>query len=101
MRRTQARLDLSLAEKTLQGNVAAALAEARAARAQLDSLRGSLDLAMESLRLTLLRYTAGEAIAFEVVDAQATVTGARNAYDDGQVRYLIAQATLQSLTGSL
>ena len=101
LRRTQARLDLSLAEKTLQGNVAAALAEARAARAQLDSLRGSLDLAMESLRLTLLRYTAGEAIAFEVVDAQATVTGARNAYDDGQVRYLIAQATLQSLTGSL
>lgn len=101
LRRTQARLDLSLAEKTLQANVAAALAEIRAAQLQLESLRSSLDLASESLRLTLLRYTAGEAIAFEVVDAQATVTTARNAYDDGQIRYRIAQATLQSLTGSL
>jgi len=69
IRRSQARLDLSLAQKTLQGNLATAYAEARAARQQLESLRTSLDLAVESLRLTLLRYTAGEAIAFEVVDA--------------------------------
>ncbi|MES1257833.1 MAG: TolC family protein [Acidobacteriota bacterium] len=101
LRRAQARLDLSLAGKVLRANVAAALAEARAAQQQLDSLRDSLGLAVESLRLTLLRYTAGEAIAFKVVDAQSTVTTARNAYDDGQVRYRIAQASLQSLTGSL
>lgn len=101
LRRTQAQLDLTLAEKTLQANVSTALAEARAAREQLDSLRTSVDLAVESLRLTTLRYTAGEAIAFEVVDAQSTVTQARNAYDDGQIRYRTAQANLQSLTGSL
>jgi outer membrane protein TolC len=101
IRRSQAQLDLSLAEKTLQASVAAAWAEARAALQQLESLRSSLDLATESLRLTVLRYTAGEALAFEVVDAQATLTMARNAYDDGQVRYRIAQASLQSLTGSL
>jgi len=96
----QAKLDLSLAERTLQSNLAAAYSEARAAQAQLDSLRGSVDLSVESLRLTLLRYQAGEAAALEVVDAQTTVTQARNAYDDGQVRYRVALANLQTLTGS-
>jgi outer membrane protein TolC len=96
----QAKLDLSVAERTLQGNLAAAYAEARAAQAQLDSLRSSADLAVESLRLTLLRYQAGEASALEVVDAQTTVTQARNANDDGQVRYRVALANLQTLTGS-
>jgi outer membrane protein TolC len=55
---------------------------------------------VESLRLTLLRYQAGEAAALEVVDAQITLTQARNAYDDGQVRYRVAFANLQTLTGS-
>ena len=96
----QARLDLSLAERTLQSNLATAYSEARAAQAQLDSLRGSVDLSVESLRLTLLRYQAGEAAALEVVDAQTTVTQARNANDDGQVRYRVALANLQTLTGS-
>ena len=96
----QARLDLSLAERTLQSNLATAYSEARAAQAQLDSLRGSVDLSVESLRLTLLRYQAGEAAALEVVDAQTTVTQARNAYDDGQVRYRVALANLQSIMGS-
>ena len=96
----QARTDLSIAEKTLQGNVATAYAEARAAQAQLDSLRSSAALAAESLRLTLLRYQAGEAAALEVVDAQTTVTQARNAVDDGLTRYRVALVNLQTLTGS-
>ena len=45
----------------------------KVAQAQLESLRSSVDLAAESLRLTLLRYQAGEATALEVVDAQNTV----------------------------
>ncbi len=96
----QAKVDLSIAERTLQSNLAAGYTEARAAQAQLDSLRVSTDLSVESLRLTLLRYQAGEATALEVVDAQTTVTQARNAYDDGQVRYRVALANLQTLTGS-
>jgi outer membrane protein TolC len=99
-RESQAKLDLSLAERTLQGNLATAYAEARTALAQIDSLRSSEDLAAESLRLTLLRYQAGEATALEVVDAQTTVTQARNASDDGQVRYRVALANLQILTGN-
>jgi outer membrane protein TolC len=101
LRRSQAQLDLSVAGKTLQGNLAAAYAEARAAQQQLELLKSSLDLSAESLRLTILRYTSGEAIAFEVVDAQTTLTTARNAYDDGQIRYRVALANLESLTGSL
>ncbi len=46
-------------------------------------LRNSADLAADSLRLTTLRYQAGEATALEVVDAQNTLTQARNNYRDG------------------
>ena len=101
LKRDQAQLDLSLAQRTLQSNLAAANAEARAALAQLESLRSSVALATESLRLTVLRYQAGEATALEVVDAQNTVTIARNANDDGLARYRVALANLKMLTGSL
>ncbi len=101
LRQKQAQLDLTLAQRTMQGNLAGEYAEAQAAQAQIDSLRSSVDLAAESLRLTLLRYQAGEAIAFEVADAQNTVTQARNAYDDGLVRYRVALALLQTMTGNL
>src|SRR5579863_5270563 len=45
LKRDQAQLDLSLAQRNLQGNLAAAYTEAQAAQAQLDSLRSSADLA--------------------------------------------------------
>jgi len=101
LKRDQAQLDQTLAQRTLQANLAAAYAEAQGALAQIDSLRSSVDLANESLRLTLLRYQAGEATALEVVDAQNTVTQSRNAYDDGLARYRVALANLQTLTGNL
>ncbi len=101
LRRDQAQLDLTLAQRTLQSNVASAQAEATLAQAQLESLRTSVDLAVESLRLTVLRYQAGEATAFEVVDSQNTVNLARNAYDDGLARYRVALTNLQILTGTL
>jgi len=101
LKRDQAQLDLSLAQRTLQSNLAMAYAEARAALGQLDSLKSSVDLATESLRLTVLRYQAGEATALEVVDAQNTATLARNANDDGLARYRVALASLKMLMGSL
>jgi outer membrane protein TolC len=100
LRQQQAELDLTLTQRTLQGNIASAYREAQAAQAQLDSLRGSSDLSAESLRLTLLRYQAGEANALEVVDAQTTLAQARNAYDDGLARLRMATANLQILTGN-
>jgi outer membrane protein TolC len=101
LKRDQAQLDLSVAQRTLQANLAAAYAEAQGAQGQLESLRTSADLSRESLRLTLLRYQAGEASALEVVDAQNTVTQSRNAYDDGLARYRVALASLKMLTGTL
>jgi outer membrane protein TolC len=101
LKRDQAQLDLSLTQRNLQANLAAAYTEAQAAQSQLDSLRSSADLAAESLRLTLLRYQAGEATALEVVDAQNTVNLSRNAQDDGLARYRVALANLQSLMGTL
>jgi outer membrane protein TolC len=101
IRREQARSDLSVTRRIVVANVAAAYAEAQGAQAQLASLRQSVDLARESVRLTLLRYQAGEATALEVVDAQTTLAQARGAYDDGLARFRVALAELQTLTGSL
>ena len=53
-----------------------------------------------SLRLTNLRYQAGESTVLEVVDAQSTLAQARNAYDDGLARYRLAFANLQTLIGN-
>jgi outer membrane protein TolC len=96
-----ARSDLSLAQRQLQASVSTFHREAEIARDQVASLRDSLDLSTESLRLTLLRYQAGEVSVLEVVDAQTTLIQARNAYDDGLVRYRVALAALQTLTGTL
>jgi outer membrane protein TolC len=101
LQQRQAQLELSFAQRNLQAGLTTFYVEAQAARAQLESLRSSLDLSVESLRLTLLRYQAGEATALEVVDAQSTLTQARNAYDDGLARLRIALAALQTLTGRL
>ena len=101
LRRRQAESDLALTRRQLLANVTTFYAEAQTARAQVDSLTISLALATESLRLTLLRYQAGEVSVLEVVDAQTTLIQARNAYDDGLVRYRVALAALQTLTGTL
>ena len=100
LRRDQARVELTYAQRTLLSHVRQYYQEAETARAEMESLADSAELAAESLRLTNLRYQAGESTALEVVDAQNTLTLSRNAYDDGQSRYRVAIATLQTLTGT-
>ncbi len=99
-RRRQAEAELSLAQRKLLANLQGFYAEAQAARSEVDVLRNSAELAVESLRLTTLRYQGGEASVLEVVDAQNTLAASRNAYDDGEARYRVALANLQTLTGS-
>ena len=99
LQKQQAELDLRFAQRQIDANTNAYYIEAQAARAQIQSLRSAVDLAEESLRLTLLRYQAGEATALEVVDAQSTATDARNAYDDGLARYRLALGNIEVLTG--
>jgi outer membrane protein TolC len=100
LRRQQAHVELSFAQRQLLANLRSFYEEVETARAQLTSLSRSAELASESLRLTTLRYQAGESTVLEVVDAQNTLTQARNLYDDGQVRFQVALANLQTLTGS-
>lgn len=99
LQRAQAQNDLTFTERQVRANAQAFYLEAQTARAQLDSLRGSRELAADSTRLTLLRYKAGEATALEVVDAQSTEVAARNAYDDGLARYRLALGNIETLTG--
>ena len=100
LRQEQARVELTFVQRELLAKFRTLYAEAETARSELDSLNRSAELAAESLRLTTLRYQAGEATVLEVVDAQNTLTQARNAYDDGQSRYRVAVANLQTLTGT-
>ncbi len=96
----QAQAELSTAQRTLIRNLRGAYDEAQTARQEMDLLRRAVDLASESLRLNTLRYQAGEATILDLVDAQTTLIQARNAYDDGMVRYRVAIGNLQTMTGS-
>ncbi len=99
LQRDLAQIQLSAAQRKLLANLKSLYAEADGARIELELLQQSADLAAESVRLTDLRYQAGEATALEVVDAQNSLVTARNNYDDGEARYRLAIANLQTLTG--
>jgi outer membrane protein TolC len=101
LKRKQAQRELTLAQRKLQADMRELYAEAEAAQAELETLKSSADLAAESLRLTNLRYQGGEATVLEVVDAQNTLTQARNTFNDGEVRARTALANLQTLTGTM
>lgn len=75
--------------------------EARIASDQVASFQTSVETARESLRLTRLRYSSGEALALEVVDAESSVAQAEAALADGILRSRVARANLQTLTGVL
>jgi len=101
LRRDQAKRESSLAQRKLLAELQSLYAEAETASNALSSLERSAELAKESLRLTTLRYKDGEATVLEVVDAQTTAATADAAYQDGAVRYRVALANLETLTGAL
>jgi outer membrane protein len=100
LRRDQAHVELNFAQRQLLSHLRQFYSEAETARSEMESLASSAEMAAESMRLTTMRYQAGESTVLEVVDAQNTLTQARNAYDDGQSRYRFAIANLQTLTGN-
>ena len=101
IRRDVAKVTLTAAQRKLIATLEEAYAEANAALTQLDLLDLSVRTAAESLRLTKLRYSAGEASALEVVDAQSAYLSSGTAREDGAVRYQTALAELQLLSGTL
>ncbi len=96
-----AKVAVSAAQRRLVADLAEFYAEADVAQQQLASLDGSVITARESLRLTNLRYVDGESTVLDVVDAQNTLISQETARADGIVRYELALAQLQTLTGRL
>jgi outer membrane protein TolC len=100
IRQEEARTALTQTQRQLLSDLCSSYNEAAVAREAVESSRQTADLAAESLRLLTLRFQAGESTALEVVDAQNTLISTRNAYDEAQLRYRVAIATLQTLTGN-
>jgi outer membrane protein TolC len=101
IRRDAAKVLLTAAQRRLIATLEEAYAEASVARDQMELLDQSVRTAAESLRLTKLRYSAGEASALEVVDAQTAYLSAETGQTDGAVRYQTALAGIQVLTGTM
>jgi outer membrane protein TolC len=101
IRRTQARAELTVTQRRLIASLDELYREASVAQMQMTLLDQSVLTATESLRLTNLRYAAGEGAVLEVVDAQNSLVGAESSRADGAVRYYVALANLQTLTGNM
>lgn len=101
LKRDQAKRELSLTQRKLLAELKSLYAETQTSADELSNLQRSAELAAESLRLIKLRYRNGESTVLEVVDAQNTAMTSDAAYQDGAVRYRVALANLQTLTGVL
>lgn len=99
--RDAAKVALTSTQRTLIAQLEEFYAEAALAHDQLDSLELSVQTARESLGLTSLRYSAGESTVLEVIDAQNSLTAAELTLQDGTIRYQLALANLQLLTGTI
>ncbi len=101
LREVAARVALTATQRRLLADLNEFYAEAHAAQLQIGSLDASVTGARESLRLTNLRYVDGESTVLEVVDAENTLTAAELAQVDGRLRFRLALAQLQNLTGQM
>jgi outer membrane protein len=98
--RDLAQLNLSFTQRQLLNSLYSYYNEAKVAQNQLTSLRRSLDLAQQNLQLVTLQYQAGEITVLQVLDAETSLTAARNSFAAGEQRYRNALATLQTITGN-
>ena len=101
LKRDLAKKELSFAQRKLLAEMRSLYSEAETSLNELSGLQRSAELSAESLRLTTLRYKNGESTVLEVVDAQTTFAQSSSAYQDGALRYRVALANLQTLTGVL
>jgi outer membrane protein TolC len=101
IRAQASKVALNAAQRRMLADLTEFYNEAELARQELASLDASLADAREALRLTNLRYVNGESTVLDVVDAQNTLATAENGQVDGVVRYHLALAQLETLTGRL
>jgi outer membrane protein TolC len=96
VRRDQARVELTVTQRQLIASLHEAYQEAQVSLEQLRLLDQGVRSAIESLRLTNLRYSSGDGSVLEVVDSQNTLVQADSSRADGAARYFSALANLQS-----
>ncbi|HEX4576119.1 MAG TPA: TolC family protein [Edaphobacter sp.] len=96
-----AKVELTATQRQLIASIEELYNEAAVAVDQIASFGETVRTAAESLRLTKMRYSAGEATVLEVVDAQTSYRTAQAAQVDAAVRYHVAFGQLQTLTGKL
>jgi outer membrane protein TolC len=96
-----ANVELTATQRQLVASLEVLYNEAAVAVQQVASFDETVRTAAESLRLTNLRYSGGEATVLEVVDAQNSYSAAQAAQVDAAVRYHVAFGQLQTLTGKL
>jgi outer membrane protein TolC len=106
--RAVARLSLDAATRALQQRQFEIEADVREAvraleriRKSVDLQRQSVDLAEQQQRLATLRYQRGLASNFDVVDAEASLVGARTALVGLLADYQVARMQLLRATGAL
>lgn len=97
----QAKTALAYARRLHSGDLELYYDQARIAQQQIKIRTQSTADAVESRKLTLLRYKAGLATALEVVNAESTVGLERDALYDAETNYATALANLATLTGNL
>jgi outer membrane protein TolC len=101
IRNDLANVELTAMQRQLVASLEELYNEAAVAAEQVTSFEETVRTAAESLRLTNLRYSSGEATVLEVVDAQTSYSAAQSAQVDAAVRYHLAFGQLQTLTGKL
>ena len=101
IRRTQAKAVVTVTQRRLIASLDELYKEASVAQAQITLFDQSVQTATQSLHLTNLRYAAGEGTVLEIVDAQNSLVIAESSRADGAVRYHVALANLQTLTGNM
>jgi outer membrane protein TolC len=100
-RRTQANVELTVTQRRLLASLRQLYDEASVSKNQITLLDKSVATAADTLRLTNMRYSAGEGTVLEIVDAQSSLVLAEGSRTDGIVRYFTALANLQTLTGQM
>ena len=96
----QALIRLAEAELTVSQDVRNAIANLRSARARLENATRQVALAEEVFRIAQVRQAAGAGTYVEVVDAETTLTTARNGFVRARYDVLTAYSQLQRAVGN-
>lgn len=96
----QARIQLAQTELSVSQEVRAAITNLLNARARLDNATRQVALAEEVFRIAKVRQSAGAGTYVEVVDAETTLTNARNQFVRARYDVFTAYSQLQRAVGN-